>query len=253
MKQEKAKKKANSKQKSDRIRINKFIASSGYCSRRKADELIADGRVTVNGKIIIELGAMLKPSDVVMIDGNAIKQSIRYKYIILNKPKDFICTKKDELSRKTVFDIVKSSENVLTVGRLDRNTTGVLLLTNDGEMIYRLTHPKYEIERVYIVNLDKALDIKDAQQIAKGVDLEDGTTSSCEVVISPEDNKKVILLLHEGRNREVRRIFEHFGYKVKQLDRKSFAGLTYSGLQKGEYRHLLKTEVNKLKRMLEME
>jgi len=252
LKKENTKKKTNTKQKDDRIRINKFIASSGYCSRRKADELIADGRVTVNGKIIIELGAMLKPSDVVMIDGNAIKQSIRYKYIILNKPKDFICTKKDELSRKTVFDIVKSSENVLTVGRLDRNTTGVLLLTNDGEMIYRLTHPKYQIERVYIANLDSPLDIKDAQQIAKGVDLEDGTTSPCEVVISPEDNKKVILLLHEGRNREVRRIFEHFGYKVKQLDRKSFAGLTYSGLKKGEYRHLLKTEVNKLKRMLEM-
>ncbi|HPI19614.1 MAG TPA: pseudouridine synthase [Candidatus Kapabacteria bacterium] len=252
MKKENTKKKTNTKQKDDRIRINKFIASSGYCSRRKADELIADGRVTVNGKIIIELGAMLKPSDVVMIDGNAIKQSIRYKYIILNKPKDFICTKKDELSRKTVFDIVKSSENVLTVGRLDRNTTGVLLLTNDGEMIYRLTHPKYEIERVYVINLDNPLDIKDAQQIAKGVELEDGNTSPCEVVISPEDNKKIFLVLHEGRNREVRRIFEHFGYKVKQLDRKSFAGLSYSGLKKGEYRHLLRTEVNKLKRMLEM-
>jgi len=252
LKKENTKKKTNTKQKDDRIRINKFIASSGYCSRRKADELIADGRVTVNGKIIIELGAMLKPSDVVMIDGNAIKQSIRYKYIILNKPKDFICTKKDELSRKTVFDIVKSSENVLTVGRLDRNTTGVLLLTNDGEMIYRLTHPKYEIERVYVINLDNPLDIKDAQQIAKGVELEDGNTSPCEVVISPEDNKKIFLVLHEGRNREVRRIFEHFGYKVKQLDRKSFAGLSYSGLKKGEYRHLLRTEVNKLKRMLEM-
>jgi len=252
LKKENTKKKTNTKQKDDRIRINKFIASSGYCSRRKADELIADGRVTVNGKIIIELGAMLKPSDVVMIDGNAIKQSIRYKYIILNKPKDFICTKKDELSRKTVFDIVKSSENVLTVGRLDRNTTGVLLLTNDGEMIYRLTHPKYQIERVYIANLDSPIDVKDAQQIAKGVELEDGNTSPCEVVISPEDNKKIFLVLHEGRNREVRRIFEHFGYKVKQLDRKSFAGLTYSGLKKEEYRHLLKTEVNKLKKMLEM-
>ncbi|NLO18419.1 MAG: rRNA pseudouridine synthase [Ignavibacteria bacterium] len=253
MKKEKSKKKSLAKSKNEGIRINKFIASSGYCSRRKADELITDGRVSVNGKIIIELGTILKESDIVKIDGSEIKHSARHKYIILNKPKDFICTKKDELSRKTVFDIVKSNESLLTVGRLDRNTTGVILLTNDGELIFRLTHPKYGIERTYLVNLDKPLDEKSAQAISKGVDLEDGRTSPCELLISPEDNKKVILLLREGKNREVRRIFEHFNYKVKQLDRKSFAGLSASKLRRGEYRHLSRIEVNNLKRLVDLE
>jgi 23S rRNA pseudouridine2605 synthase len=234
------------------IRLNKFIADSGYCSRRKADELIAEGVVKVNQKVITALGTLVTQDAFVTINGDPIKNAGRYVYILLNKPKDVITTTSDEKNRKTVMDIVHSRSRVFPVGRLDRNTTGVLLLTNDGELTNRLTHPSSKIERVYNVGLDKPLTETEALKISRGIELEDGKTAPCEIFINPSDKSKVTLVLFEGKNREVRRIFESLGYEVKKLDRKSFAGITASGLSRGEYRHLTKKEANALLKLVKL-
>ena len=226
------------------VRLNKFIADSGAASRRKADELIEAGAVKVNGNTIRELGTKILKTDKVTVNGDPVGDIPHFVYIILNKPKDIITTTTDEFDRKTVMDLVHTNYRVFPVGRLDRNTTGLLLLTNDGEMTNRLTHPRYKIERLYIVGLDKPLKIHDARLITKGVELdEDEVTSPCELVIDPDNNSKISLLLKEGKNREVRRMFEKFGYEVKKLDRKMFAGLSTRGLKRGEYRHLTREEV----------
>lgn len=233
------------------VRLNKIIADAGVCSRRKADELIAAGVVKVNGYVVDKLGSQALITDFITVQGDPIADKASMVYILLNKPKDYITTTSDELGRKTVMDIVKKRARIYPVGRLDRNTTGVLLMTNDGELANRLTHPSYEIERTYSVKLDKPLLPDDAKHIVSGVQLDDGEKSGhCEVFLNPEDNSKVIIVLREGKNHEVKRIFAALGYDVKQLDRKVFANLTASGLDKGRYRHLTRREVAALKKLV---
>lgn len=234
------------------IRLNKYIAESGLCSRRKADEYIESGVVKINGKIAKELGMKVKASDNVTVNGDPISYYNKNVYILLNKPKDVVTTTADELGRKTVMDIVKRRERVFPVGRLDRNTTGVLILTNDGELAHRLTHPSFQIEKLYNATLDKKLHLDHAKLIAEGVELEDGKTAPCFVFVEPTDNTKVKLVLKEGKYREVRRMFEHFGYTVKKLDRKEFAGLSNAGMKRGEYRFLTTREINELKKIVKI-
>ena len=235
------------------IRINKYIADSGLTSRRKADELIAQGKVKINGKVVLEMGTKVQKGDFVTVNGDPIStERVHFKYIIINKPKDYITTTNDELNRKTVMELVKTKERIYPVGRLDRNTTGLLLLTNDGELANRLTHPKYRVERVYNAGLDRDLSFDDAQQIAGGVKLEEYTTSPCHIFVHPDDKKKITITLREGKNREVRKLFEHFGYKVKKLDRKFYATLSTAGLNRGRFRHLTIKEVRTLKKSVGM-
>lgn len=233
-------------------RLNKVIAESGLCSRRKADELITSGVVKVNGKVASELGTKVERSDFITVNGDPIPETRSAIYVLLNKPKDVITTTDDERDRKTVVDLVKVNERVFPVGRLDRNTTGIILLTNDGELAHRLSHPSYQIERIYNVLLDKNLMENHAKQIAKGVELEDGKTGECSIFIHPGQATKVTVTLFEGKNREVRRIFEHFGYEVKQLDRKAFAGLEYKGVGRGDFRFLSRVELLNLKRVVKL-
>jgi 23S rRNA pseudouridine2605 synthase len=235
------------------IRLNKFLADSGVCSRRKADDLILSGVVKVNSIVVKELGSKVTHADFITVNGDPVREFKQDIYILLNKPKNIITTTSDELGRKTVLDIVKKHTRIFPVGRLDRNTTGALLLTNDGELAYRLTHPSYEIERIYVAKLDKSLKLEHAKQISHGIELEDGNTGPAEIFVNPEDNSKVTLKLHEGKNREVRRIFEHLGYDVKQLARKYFANLSVTGLAFGDYRHLNKTELKELKKLVGLE
>lgn len=232
------------------IRLNKYIADAGYCSRRKADELIASGVVKVNGRIIIDLGTKVQPDALVTINGDPISYIIRHRYIVLNKPKDYITTTSDDQGRKTVMELIKSPVRVFPVGRLDRNTTGVLLLTNDGELANRLMHPKYRVERIYQVGLDKELDFKHAQKLSEGIELEDGMTSPCELFINPKDKTDVTISLTEGKNREVRRMFEALGYEVKKLHRKFYANISVSGMARGESRFLDKKEILALKKIV---
>ncbi len=236
----------------NKIRLNKFLAEHGVASRRKADELIQRAVVKVNGSIIIDLGTKINPNDRVTVFGDPVKSKKKNVYIILNKPKDSITTTNDELGRRTVLDIINSRQRIFPVGRLDRNTTGLLLLTNDGELTYRLTHPKYQIERVYNVVLDTKLKRQDAEKIAHGIKIPNEEMSPCEVFINPKDNTKVSLSLTEGKNREIRKIFEYLGYKVKKLDRKYFANLTSAGLKRGEYRHLSPKEELALKKLVRL-
>lgn len=240
-------------EKNQPVRLNKILADAGVCSRRKADELISAGAVKVNSQVVSELGSTALVTDFITVNGNPIAERGRKIYILLNKPKNIITTTSDELGRRTVLDIVRKKSRLFPVGRLDRNTTGALLLTNDGELANRLTHPSYQIERTYSAKLDKELLHEDAKAIAGGIELSDEEESApCEIYINPEDGSKVIIMLKEGKNREVRRIFEKFGYEVKQLDRKYFANLSTSGLDKGKYRHLTIREVTALKRLVRL-
>lgn len=231
------------------IRINKYLADAGLGSRRRVEELIAEGIVKLNRKTVTDLATRVVPGDFVTVGGEPVSDRKRMVYILLNKPKDTITTVSDELGRMTVMDIVRKETRIYPVGRLDRNTTGALLLTNDGDLAYRLTHPKYEIPRVYNVTLDKPLDLRDAAAISRGVELDDGATGECEVFVNPDDRTKVTLGIREGRNREVRRIFETMGYDVQRLDRKSFATLTTRGLARGEYRNLSREELVELQKL----
>lgn len=227
-------------------RLNKAIADAGVASRRAADELILTGKVKINGKVCTELGTKIGIDDIVTVNGEPITRMKHLTYVLLNKPKDVITTSSDEKGRATVFDIVRLKTRLFTVGRLDRNTTGVLLLTNDGELANRLMHPRYGVARVYKAKLDKPLTADHARKIAAGVELEDGPTQPCLVFIDPRDSESAHIELYEGKNREVRRLFEHFGYEVKRLDRKQYAFLTVRGLARGEYRHLTREEVDEL-------
>lgn len=236
------------------VRLNKVIADAGIASRRGADALIESGRVKINGEAVTELGARVGPNDRVMVDGKLIGDPERSVYILLNKPKDTITTTSDERGRRTVLDLVDVHERLYPVGRLDRNTTGVLLLTNDGTLANRLMHPRYGVPRLYDVTLDKALAFSDAKQIASGVTLENGDeTQACRVEIDPRNHARVSIELHEGKNREVRRIFEHFGYEVTRLDRKQYAGLTSRGLARGEWRRLERREIAMLRDMTNLD
>lgn len=237
----------------DPVRLNKVLADAGVASRRKADELILQGVVRVNGQVITTLGFKVQADDFITVHGDPIPKVDKKIYFLLNKPKDIIVSTEDERDRRTVMDLIKTNFRIFPVGRLDRNTTGALLLTNDGELSHRLLHPSYHIPRTYIALLDKELKSQDAEQISKGVELEDGMTSPCEVLIHPKNTRKVIITLFEGRNHEVKRIFMHFNYNVKQLDRKVFAGLSIQRLERGEYRLLSKKEVNLLKKMVNID
>ena len=230
------------------IRLNKFIANAGICSRREADDLIKSGCVTVNGKVISELGYTVKATDEVNYSGARIK-SEKHVYLLLNKPKDYITTASDERGRKTVMELVEGAckERIYPVGRLDRNTTGLLLLTNDGELTKKLTHPKHEIEKLYHVELDKNLKQDDFLKIREGIELEDGFIKPDEVAYTGETKREVGIKIHSGRNRIVRRTFEHLGYDVLRLDRVMFAGLTKKNLPRAKWRFLTDKEVSFLK------
>lgn len=235
------------------VRLNKAIADAGVASRRHADELIATGRVRINGEVVTELGKKVSIHDVVIVDGEQITRNKHLTYVLLNKPKDAISTSSDERGRTTVFDIVRIHDRLFTVGRLDRNTTGVILLTNDGDLAHRLMHPRHEVPRAYKAKLDRDILPLHARKIAGGIELDDGPTQKCEVLIDPKDRSSVHIVIREGRNREVRRIFEAFGYEVRGLDRKQYAFLTTSGLRRGEYRHLTRDEVYELRLLVGLE
>ena len=231
------------------IRLNKFLANAGVCSRREADEFITAGVVSVNGEVVTELGTKIKRSDVVKFHEEPV--SIERKvYVLLNKPKDTVTTSDDPQERRTVMDLVKCAcnERIYPVGRLDRNTTGVLLLTNDGDLASKLTHPKFLKKKIYHVHLDKNLTKADMDQIAAGIQLEDGEIHA-DAISYTDDFKKdqVGIEIHSGKNRIVRRIFESLGYKVVKLDRVFFAGLTKKGLRRGDWRYLTEAEVNYLR------
>ena len=233
----------------DVVRLNKFIANSGVCSRREADTLIQAGVVTVNGEVVTELGTKVNiHDDDVRFNGERLKGEAKV-YIIMNKPKGYVTTASDPHADKTVLDLVdKCPARVYPVGRLDKNTTGVLLLTNDGEIAERLTHPSYDKKKIYQVALDKELSEEDRDRILAGVELSDGVEKADELeYIDPNDKRKLGIEIHSGKNRIVRRLFESQGYNVKALDRVYFAGLTKKGLKKGEWRFLTESEVNILK------
>src|ERR1700756_249212 len=230
------------------IRLNKYIANAGICSRREADDLIKSGCVTVNGKVISELGYTVKATDEINYSGERIK-SEKHVYLLLNKPKDYITTNADERGRKTVMELIDGAckERIYPVGRLDRNTTGLLLFTNDGDLTKKLTHPKHEVEKLYHVELDKNFKQDDFIKIKEGVELEDGFIKPDEIAYTGETKREVGIKIHSGRNRIVRRTFEHFGYDVLRLDRVMFAGLTKKNLPRAKWRFLTEKEVSFLK------
>lgn len=234
----------------DFVRLNKYISNSGLCSRREADKLIKEGKIRVNGKVVMELGTRVKKHDRVEYVNRVLKPE-KLQYVLLNKPKDIITTMDDPEGRKTVADITKKAcdERILPVGRLDRNTTGLLLLTNDGNMADKLTHPSSNIRKIYEVHLDKPVTKSHLMDITQGVQLEDGFIQADAVAwINPKEDKSQLgIEIHSGRNRIVRRIFEHLGYNVKKLDRTQFAGLTKKDLPRGRWRHLTQKEISYLK------
>ena len=231
------------------LRLNKFLANAGVCSRREADEFIQAGLVTVNGQVVTELGTKILRTDEVKFH-DAVVSLEKKVYVLLNKPKDYVTTSDDPQQRKTVMDLVKDvcPERIYPVGRLDRNTTGVLLLTNDGDLASKLTHPKFLKKKVYHVHLDKNLTAHDMDQIREGITLEDGEIKADAVEYADDrDKAQVGIEIHSGKNRIVRRIFESLGYRVTKLDRVQFAGLTKKNLRRGDWRFLTEKEVDMLR------
>ena len=230
------------------IRLNKFMANAGICSRREADEFITSGKVKVNGNVVTELGVKITPKDVVEFDDKVVTPE-RKCYVLLNKPKDCVTTSDDPNGRLTVLDLVKNAcrERIYPVGRLDRNTTGVLLLTNDGDLASKLTHPKFVKKKIYHVWTDKEIAEEDMQRIADGIELDDGEIHADAVSYVADARNQAGIEIHSGRNRIVRRIFEHLGYRVTKLDRVYFAGLTKKNLPRGRWRYLTQEEVNFLR------
>ena len=236
----------------EQIRLNKYIANSGICSRREADALISSGKIQVNGKVVNVLGYKVNENDTVSYKGQILK-SEKLVYVLLNKPKDFITSTKDPEGRKTVMQLVKHAcaERIFPVGRLDRNTTGLLLFTNDGELAKKLSHPRYKVKKIYHVELDKDLSKEDFHKIKKGLVLEDGIIEVDALEYVDDNTKKnaVGVEIHSGRNRIVRRIFESLNYRVVRLDRIMYAGLTKKNLPRSKWRHLTKEEISYLKRI----
>ena len=231
------------------MRLNRFIAHGGICSRREADTFISAGSVTVNGKVVSEMGYQVLPTDEVRFDGRLIS-SERKGYVLLNKPKNFITTTSDEKGRHTVMELIAnaSKQRLFPVGRLDRNTTGLLLFTNDGELADKLTHPKFGVRKIYHVALNQSLKVNHLQAIEAGITLEDGPIEVDAIsYIQGATKSEVGIEIHSGKNRVVRRIFEHLGYEVTKLDRVSFAGLTKKDLPRGHFRHLTEKEVSFLR------
>ena len=233
----------------DGIRLNRYIANTGVCSRRDADKLIVAGDIRINGKTVTELGTRVRPGDTVAYKGKKLHGEKKV-YVLLNKPKDCVTTVRDPQGRKTVIDIVKGccEERIYPVGRLDRNTTGVLLLTNDGELAEALTHPSYNMKKVYHIHLNRNLASADLEKISRGLELDDGFIRPDNIqYVENADRKQVGMEIHSGRNRIVRRIFEQMGYSMVRLDRVYFAGLTKKGLARGQWRTLKDKEVSLLK------
>lgn len=233
----------------DEIRLNKYLSNAGICSRRDADMLIKTGLVSVNGEIIQEMGYKVKKGDVVRYDGGTINPEIK-RYVLLNKPKGFLTTMDDPMGRKTVMGLVKKAcrERIYPVGRLDKETTGLLLFTNDGDLAKKLTHPRHRATKIYHVVLNKRLNSDDVNKLLRGIDLEDGRSTFDKVeFVNPEDSHEIGVELHSGKNRIVRRTFEALGYTVIKLDRVTFAGLTKKDLPRGYFRHLTEHEVAFLK------
>ena len=230
------------------VRLNRFISQSGVCSRREADEFILAGVVTVNGQVVTELGTKILPTDEVRFNDERL-QGEKHVYIVLNKPKGYVTSLEDPHAEKTVMDLVKDActERVYPVGRLDKNSLGLLLITNDGDVTRQLTHPSYRKKKIYQVTLDKPLTRADMDTLTEGITLEDGEIFADEVAYASEDKKTVGVEIHSGRNRIVRRMFEHLGYSVQKLDRVYYAGLTKKNLKRGEWRFLTKDEVMRLK------
>ena len=233
----------------DTIRLNKYIANSGICSRREADELITQGLVEVNGKVVTEMGYQVQKTDRVVFDGQSITPE-KPVYVLLNKPKGYISTTKDEKARKTVMDLVANASpyRLFPVGRLDRQTTGLILLTNDGHLTKKLTHPSFGVKKIYHVTLDRKLSVEDLRTIADGVRLEEGVAEVDSIsYIEGKPKNEVGIEIHIGWNRVVRRIFKKMGYEVEALDRVIFAGLTKKNIKRGHWRILTEMEVNNLK------
>ena len=233
----------------DTIRLNKYIANSGICSRREADELITQGLVEVNGKVVTEMGYQVQKMDRVVFDGQSITPE-KPVYVLLNKPKGYISTTKDEKARKTVMDLVANASpyRLFPVGRLDRQTTGLILLTNDGHLTKKLTHPSFGVKKIYHVTLDRKLSVEDLRTIADGVRLEEGVAEVDSIsYIEGKPKNEVGIEIHIGWNRVVRRIFKKMGYEVEALDRVIFAGLTKKNIKRGHWRILTEMEVNNLK------
>lgn len=231
------------------MRLNKFVAHAGICARRQAAELVKQGHVKVNGKVELSPAYLVQPADKVTFKGKPLKLEEKKVYILMNKPKDVITTASDEKGRKTVLDLLKNKvkERVFPVGRLDRMTTGLLLLTNDGDLAQHLAHPSFKVKKIYYVVLDKILPEPDLERIRKGVELEDGLATVDGIDYVGEKKNEIGIELHIGRNRIIRRIFEHLGYKVLKLDRTYYAGLTKKDLPRGHFRHLKEKEVIMLK------
>ncbi|MCL2727481.1 MAG: pseudouridine synthase [Bacteroidales bacterium] len=232
----------------DEMRLNKFISNSGVCSRREADEYITAGLVTVNGEVVTQMGIRIKSTDDIRFNGERL-QGEEKAYILMNKPKDYVTTTDDPHAEQTVLDIIAGSctQRVYPVGRLDKSTTGVLLLTNDGALTEQLTHPSYNRKKIYQVDLDKNLSRTDMEALVKGIELEDGMAQVDEISYVDENEKKIGVEIHSGRNRIIRRMFEHLGYTVKKLDRVYFAGLTKKNLRRGAWRFLTPKEIAMLK------
>ena len=233
----------------EEVRLNKYIANSGVCSRREADNFILAGVVTVNGEVVTELGTKINiNTDDIRFNGERLKGEAKV-YIVMNKPKGYVTTASDPHADKTVMDLLKGCPSrVFPVGRLDKNTTGVLMFTNDGEIAEKLTHPSYDKKKIYQVSLDNKLKREDFEQILQGVELSDGIIAADELeYIEDDDHRKLGIEIHSGKNRIVRRIFESLGYEVKALDRVYFAGLTKKGLKRGEWRYLTEGEINLLR------
>lgn len=230
------------------VRLNRFIANAGVCSRREADTLIASGNIKVNGKVVTEMGMKVGKTDKVIYKGQQLKSETHH-YVLLNKPKGFVSTVKDPHAKRTVMELVKNAGDVriYPVGRLDKETTGLLLFTNDGETAKKLTHPSHKVRKIYQVELDKPITREDFEEILTGVELDDGPAKVNELAVLGEDNSMLGIEIHIGKNRIVRRIFEHFGYRVKKLDRVMFANLTKKNLPRGKFRHLNPKEVMALK------
>lgn len=230
-------------------RLQKIIANSGYCSRRKAEQLITEGLVKVNGTVIKDLGTKASYSDTITINDSTLKLEEK-EYILLYKPRGVVSSAKDEKGRKTVVDIVESKNRLYPVGRLDYDTSGIILLTNDGILTNLLTHPKHEVEKVYLVKIDELVIPTKVKSLAKGVIIDGQKTSNAKVKIKKLDRKKktslIELTIHEGKNHQVKKMFEAIGYKVSKLKRQQFAGLNLNGLKSGEYRHLNIKEVKTL-------
>lgn len=244
-------KKETSKNAEANIRLNKYVSNAGVCSRRDADVLIADGLVKVNGKVVKEMGHKVSLEDKVEYNGKVLNPEKKV-YVLLNKPKDFITTVSDEKGRKTVMELVKNAadERLYPVGRLDRNTTGLLLMTNDGELTQQLSHPSYDIKKIYQVVLDKNVSFEDFQALQEEIVLEDGPITLDQASYVEKEGKNTIgVEIHSGRNRIVRRVFEHFNYEVLRLDRVVYAGLTKKDLPRGKWRHLTPEEVINFKGM----